>query len=110
MWLCRNESRYLCRRSRRKYRWDVISLPRVGKIWCPPLIILHGLTGHAWEFDSIAAGLANDFRVLVLNQRGHGDSSWCDDYSMSVMVEDVGRFADALSLESFRLIGHSMGE
>ena len=41
----------------------------------------HGLTGHAWEFDRVASTLTDRFRVLAVNQRGHGASSWADAYS-----------------------------
>lgn len=75
----------------------------------PTLVILHGLTGHAWEFDGIASALADKFHVLILDQRGHGDSGWADDYSPALMADDIADFADMLHLESFSIVGHSMG-
>ena len=75
----------------------------------PPLLILHGLTGHAWEFDSVAAGLADRFYVLAVNQRGHGASAWAEAYSPEVMAEDAAAFTSALGLGRVRIIGHSMG-
>ncbi len=47
-----------------------------GRPGARPLLLLHGLTGHAWEFDSIASARSNQFRVLAVNQRGHQASSW----------------------------------
>jgi esterase len=41
----------------------------------PPLVLLHGLSGHARTWDHNAAVLSERYRVLALDQRGHGDSS-----------------------------------
>lgn len=80
-----------------------------GSAGAPPLLILHDLAGHAWEFDGVAAALAGKFRVLVPNQRGHGASGRATAYSPCAMVSDIDALADALSLQSFRLVGHGMG-
>ena len=39
-----------------------------------PLVLLHGITGHARTWDHLAASLGPTWRVLALDQRGHGDS------------------------------------
>jgi pimeloyl-ACP methyl ester carboxylesterase len=77
----------------------------------PPVVLLHGITGHARSWDHLAARLAPDFRVLAVDQRGHGDSQWAPDgdYSMGTMAADLARLADRLGLERFRLLGLSMG-
>lgn len=80
-----------------------------GDAEAPPLLILHGLTGHAWEFDSVACSLSDQFYVIVLNQRGHGASSWADEYSPAIMAGDIAAFIDVLGLGSVTLVGHSMG-
>jgi pimeloyl-ACP methyl ester carboxylesterase len=83
--------------------------------WGPPaapaVILLHGITGHARVWDTLARALAPDFRVLALDQRGHGDSEAPadDDYRVATMAADLTAFADALGLARFALIGHSMG-
>ena len=75
----------------------------------PPLLMLHGFTGHAHTWDHTAAALSDRFRVLVLDQRGHGDTEWAPAYGTQLMVEDVLRFLDALGLSSVELMGLSMG-
>jgi pimeloyl-ACP methyl ester carboxylesterase len=75
----------------------------------PPLLIFHGLTGHAWEFDGVASALADRYHVLAVNQRGHGASSWGEEYSPEVMADDIVALIDALELGRVRVIGHSMG-
>src|SRR6266540_2094635 len=45
-----------------------------GQAAAPPVVLLHGITGHARTWDDEAHLLAERYRVLVLDQRGHGDS------------------------------------
>ena len=45
-----------------------------GSPTAPTLIFLHGITGHARSWDDEARLLAGRFRVIALDQRGHGDS------------------------------------
>jgi pimeloyl-ACP methyl ester carboxylesterase len=75
----------------------------------PPLLLLHGFTGHARSWDSFAGVMAAKYRVLALDQRGHGESAWADDYSADAMVSDVAAFVGALGLRSYSLLGLSMG-
>jgi len=74
-----------------------------------PLVLLHGFTGHARSWDSFAAAMSAEYRVLALDQRGHGETAWADDYSADAMVSDVGAFVRALGLETYDLLGLSMG-
>lgn len=75
----------------------------------PPLVVLHGITGHARTWDTFAEAMASRYRVLALDQRGHGESDWADDYAPDRRVEDLAAFADALGLGTFTLLGLSMG-
>ena len=82
-----------------------------GPATAPPVLLLHGVTGHARTWDDEAAGLAARYRVLALDQRGHGDSdpSPNADYTVATMSADVAAFADALGLSRFSIVGLSMG-
>lgn len=80
-----------------------------GDPGAPDVLILHGLTGHAWEFDGLAEHLSDRFHVVSLNQRGHGDSDHASSYTPDVMAGDIGLVIDALGLSNVRIIGHSMG-
>lgn len=80
-----------------------------GDATAPPLILLHGFTGHARSWDSLAAVLALRYRVLALDQRGHGETGWAEDNSTEAMVSDVAAFVKAMGLRSFDLLGLSMG-
>src|SRR5262245_17686061 len=76
-----------------------------------PIVLLHGITGHARTWDRLAADLGHAYRVIALDQRGHGDSQPAPDgdYSTAAMAGDVAAFADALGLGTFSLLGLSMG-
>ena len=76
-----------------------------------PLVLLHGITGHARTWDTLASALAGRFRVLALDQRGHGDSDPAadGDYRVGTMADDLARFVDGMGLGAFDLVGLSMG-
>jgi esterase len=76
-----------------------------------PVLLLHGITGHARTWDHLAGALAERLRVIALDQRGHGDSEdpADGDYRIGSMAADLGAFADALGLAKFHVVGLSMG-
>ncbi|TWS96626.1 alpha/beta fold hydrolase [Reyranella sp. CPCC 100927] len=77
----------------------------------PPLLFLHGggQTCHTWEL--VCDALADRYRCLALDQRGHGDSEWSyeGDYSPSAQAGDIAAFIDALGLAQPVIVGMSMG-
>jgi esterase len=77
----------------------------------PPIVLLHGGHQSAHSWDLVSLHLAQRYRVLALDQRGHGDSEWARDvaYSNQEMALDVAAFVAALGLDRVVLIGHSMG-
>lgn len=82
-----------------------------GPAAAPPVLLLHGITDHARSWDPLAASLADRYRVLALDQRGHGDSDPAPDgdYTVATMAEDVAAFVGALGLAGARVVGLSMG-
>ncbi|HEY7037300.1 MAG TPA: alpha/beta hydrolase [Methylomirabilota bacterium] len=82
-----------------------------GAAEAPPVVLLHGITGHARVWDHLAGRLTPGHRVLALDQRGHGDSDPApdDDYGVGTMADDVAAFTGSLGLDRFALVGHSMG-
>ena len=77
----------------------------------PPMLLLHGFaqTCHSWDF--VALGFSDNYRVIVLDQRGHGDSDWASDgdYSPETQQKDISGVVNELGLENFVLMGLSMG-
>ena len=74
-------------------------------------MLLHGGHQSAHSWDLVSLHLARRYRVLALDQRGHGDSEWARDvvYSNHEMSLDAEAFISAMGLEQPVLIGHSMG-
>jgi pimeloyl-ACP methyl ester carboxylesterase len=77
----------------------------------PVLVVLHGYTSHARSWDAFAAGMTDRYRVVALDQRGHGQSDWApaDRYGIEDMADDLAALVSALGLEYFSLLGLSMG-
>ena len=77
----------------------------------PPIMLLHGFaqTCHSWDF--VALSLCDRYRVIALDQRGHGDSDWAEDgdYAPETQQGDIGDIVDGLGLKQFVLMGLSMG-
>ncbi len=77
-----------------------------------PLIVLHGGPGldHT-SFRPYLDPLADEFRLLYVDERGQGRSERVDPatLSLNVFARDVDLLADALGLERFALLGHSFG-
>jgi esterase len=78
----------------------------------PTMLLLHGggQDGHSW--DEFSARIRDQYHVLALDQRGHGDSDWApepSEYSREHHFGDISGFVDSLRLDPFVLIGLSMG-
>ncbi|MCH7626753.1 MAG: alpha/beta hydrolase [Chloroflexi bacterium] len=77
----------------------------------PPLMLLHGFaqTCHSWDF--VALSLCDRYRVIVLDQRGHGDSDWAPDgdYTPETQQKDIAAIVGELGMGQFKLMGLSMG-
>ncbi len=75
-----------------------------------PVVLLHGLASNARIWDLTAPLLARRFRVLALDQRGHGLSDRRDEgYDFPSISGDLTALIEALGLERPGLVGHSWG-
>ena len=75
----------------------------------PPIILLHGIGGDHTTWRAVVDHLTDRYRVIAVDQRGHGSSDRTDHYSFRLMADDVWALAGALGLDEVRLVGHSMG-
>ncbi|MDZ4827812.1 MAG: alpha/beta fold hydrolase [Actinomycetota bacterium] len=78
----------------------------------PGLLLIHGFGGAKEDFGDHVEALARDHTVVIFDHRGHGASDKPEDqaaYSLDRLVADTLDVADALGLDRFRLLGHSMG-
>ena len=77
-----------------------------GEESLPSLVCLHGVTSHARHFRELAERLAGRVRVVALDLRGHGGSSWEPPWHLEQHVADVLAAAPA---ERCVWLGHSFG-
>lgn len=73
------------------------------------VIILHGLFGSSRNWQTIARGLADRYRVISVDLRNHGASPHAAEMGYGAMAADVCALADRLALPQPVLVGHSMG-
>lgn len=76
----------------------------------PPLICLHGVTGHGERFKRLAEEhWAKRFHVIAPDLRGHGRSEWEPPWTYPTYVADLVDTADALGIGAADWVGHSFG-
>ncbi|MBD8630906.1 alpha/beta hydrolase [Oxalobacteraceae sp. CFBP 8755] len=75
------------------------------------VIIVPGITSPAITWGFIGERFGQQFDTYVLDVRGRGLSSASDtlDYSLDAQAQDVIAFAEALGLDRYAVVGHSMG-
>jgi pimeloyl-ACP methyl ester carboxylesterase len=75
-----------------------------------PLVLLHEVTQHWWEWRKIIPELAQHYRVIAADLRGAG---WTDapaeGYTRNRQLADVVALLDKLQLESVGLLTHGWG-
>ena len=78
----------------------------------PPLVMLHG-AGSAGREDWAAQVplFGRAFRLLIPDARGHATTGYDvrEGFTYDLLVDDLAGFADALHLDTFHLMGFSMG-
>jgi 2-hydroxy-6-oxonona-2,4-dienedioate hydrolase len=75
-----------------------------------PVILLHGMGGDGSRWATNMRPLANDFRVIALDQIGFGQSDKpLANYHTGMLSEFLVDFLDAVGLPKASLVGHSMG-
>src|SRR6266850_1130268 len=72
------------------------------------LLFLHGLGDTPHSYDELAPKFTNQFRVLGLTRRGHGESEIPEaGYDTATLVEKIRQSLDALKIQRVILSGHS---
>jgi pimeloyl-ACP methyl ester carboxylesterase len=79
-----------------------------------PVILIHGFavnTELQWVLPGIVKGLVKDYRIITIDNRGHGRSGKPYDPKMygMAMIEDVLRLMDHLHIKKAHIVGYSMG-
>lgn len=82
-----------------------------GNPAAPPLVLVHGGRDHARSWDWTAEALRQDWHVVAMDHRGHGDSDWVSDgnYQATDMVYDLAQLIHQLGRGPVTIVSHSMG-
>jgi esterase len=82
-----------------------------GTVGNQPLIMLHGIGRVAQTFDHVAPHFIDDYHVLAVDMRGHGDSGWDPNgnYLVEDYVADIEALVASLGLDDIVLWGNSTG-
>lgn len=78
----------------------------------PPLVLLHGATSLGREdYAAQLPSMSKAFLVHLPDARGHGRTRWdaANGFEYRWLVDDLTAFVDGLGLDSFHLVGFSMG-
>ena len=76
----------------------------------PTMLMLHGDMRTSRSWDAVARRLADEYRIIALDMRGHGDSDWTPrGYRFAERVDDLAAFCDALDLRGVFGVAHSTG-
>ena len=76
-----------------------------------PFLMLHGIGRVAHSFDHIAPRFNQDYHVIAIDMRGHGDSAWSPDgdYTPHAFVYDFSQLIETLGYDEVSIVGHSLG-
>ncbi|MDP9028280.1 MAG: alpha/beta hydrolase, partial [Actinomycetota bacterium] len=105
----------MTRETRRGYfehdglRLSYLDTAQPGPDGAPVLLALHG---HLNEARFIEQGAIPDdlpYRVIALDQRGHGESDHATSYRVEDYVGDALALLDHLGVERAAVLGHSLG-
>lgn len=83
---------------------------RAGRRDAPPLVLLHGTTGHIETYARNIAPHAEHFDVIAIDMLGHGYTDKPDiDYEIPQYAAHLRDVLDALQLDQVLLSGQSLG-
>ncbi|MEK8052128.1 alpha/beta hydrolase [Ideonella sp. DXS22W] len=87
------------------WEWGDAANPRV-------LVCVHGLSRQGRDFDTLAAAMAGEYRVVCPDVVGRGQSDWLADpmgYAIPAYVADMVTLLARLNADTVHWVGTSMG-
>lgn len=74
------------------------------------LVFIHGLSDNLLYWEFLASNLKDQYQILRIDLRGHGDSKLgSDEITPDTYVEDLKTLLDELKIKDVNLIGFSLG-
>jgi pimeloyl-ACP methyl ester carboxylesterase len=74
-----------------------------------PLLLFHGGLGSISYFAMVIPELSNHFKIIAIDQPGHGRSYHADSMSYQLMSDYMSEMIDLMELDSVYILGCSMG-
>ncbi|MDJ1431466.1 alpha/beta hydrolase [Halostagnicola sp. A-GB9-2] len=76
-----------------------------------PLVFLHGIPTSSFLWRAVAPELTAEYRVIVPDMVGYGNSAMHDGFDRSIRAQEVmiDGLLDELNLESVSCVGHDLG-
>jgi pimeloyl-ACP methyl ester carboxylesterase len=87
----------------------VIRYRTSGPLAAPAVVFLHGSTLDGASWAGQVEALEEDYRVVVPDLRGHGESTMDGRFEFEAAVEDVLALLDDIDAERIALVGLSLG-
>jgi pimeloyl-ACP methyl ester carboxylesterase len=76
----------------------------------PTIVLVHGITESRRSWDPLFPKFLHaGYRVVLVDLRGHGDSSKVAPYDLATMAGDLGHVLAAEGSSDALLVGHSLG-
>ena len=73
------------------------------------LLLIHGLTADKTSMYPVRDMFKDDYRVITIDTRGHGESTHPEQYTIDDHADDIHEIIKELGLEKVDLLGYSMG-
>ena len=73
------------------------------------LLLIHGLTGDKTTMYPVRDMFKDEYRVITIDTRGHGESTHPKEYTIDDHADDIHAIIKELNLEKVDIIGYSMG-
>ena len=89
---------------------EVLAYIDTGNAAGPPVVLIHGYTDNARDWVPLLPYLSKNFRLILVDIRGHGRSSkpeCC--YSRLDFAYDIKLLLDGLAVKRASIVGHSLG-
>jgi pimeloyl-ACP methyl ester carboxylesterase len=76
-----------------------------------PVVFIHAFGGSTQQWENQLEHLRSNRRAIAFDLRGHGHSETPanNDYDVELLANDIAAVVNGLKLDSFILVGHSMG-
>lgn len=87
-----------------------LAYEEIGEEQARSLVLLHGFCGSRAYWSALHKPLGAQYRVIIPDLRGHGQSGAPDaPYTIDAMADDVAALIRQLGLEKPIVLGHSLG-